>query len=139
MILSSLSLPIPVSGVASLFTKEFYSRVRGYLNENGLFIQWLHLYSIDMPLVASIMKALSPYFSDYIIYATNSTDMLIAACPVGKIQESMTSFLTMKDLMSELHKVDIMGLSDINVRVIGNKTTHSPFFESASSISKCNA
>jgi predicted membrane-bound spermidine synthase len=121
-----------VSGVASLFTKEFYSRVRGYLNEKGLFIQWLHLYDIDMPLVASIMKALSPYFSDYIIYATNSTDILIAACPVGNIQEPITSFLTMKDLMNELHKVDIMGLPDINVRMIGNKATLAPFFESYS-------
>src|SRR5512143_509955 len=121
-----------VSGVASLFTKEFYSRVRGYLNKDGLFIQWLHLYDMDMQLVASIMKALSPYFSDYIIYATNSTDMLIAACPIGNIQGPSTSFLTMKDLMTELHKVDIMGLPDINVRVIGNKATLSPFFKSYS-------
>jgi hypothetical protein len=121
-----------VSGVASLFTKEFYSRVRGYLNKDGLFIQWLHLYDIDMPLVASIMKALSPNFSDYIIYATNSTDMLIAACPVGNIQKPSTSFSTMNDLMNELRKVDIMGLPDINVRVIGNKATLSPFFESYS-------
>jgi predicted membrane-bound spermidine synthase len=121
-----------VSGVASLFTKEFYSHVRGYLNKDGLFIQWLHLYDMDMQLVASIMKALSPYFPDYIIYASNSTDMLIAACPVGNIQGPNTSFLTMKDLMTELHKVDIMGLPDINVRVIGNKTTLSPFFESYS-------
>jgi spermidine synthase len=121
-----------VSGVASLFTKEFYSRVRGYLNKDGLFIQWLHLYDIDMPLVASIMKALSPYFSDYIIYGTNSTDILIAACPVGNIQEPSTSFLTMKDLMTELRKIDIMGLPDINVRLIGNKATLSSFFESYS-------
>ena len=87
---------------------------------------------IFMQLIASIMKALSPYFSDYVVYASNSTDMLIAACPVGNIQGPNTSFLTMKDLMTELHKVDIMGLPDINVRVIGNKATLSPFFESYS-------
>ena len=121
-----------VSGVASLFTKEFYSRVRGYLNDNGLFIQWLQLYSIDMPLVASIMKALSPYFSDYIIYGTNFTDMLIVACPAGNIHGENASFLTMKNLMDELHKVDIMGLPDIHVRVIGNKAMLSPYFESYS-------
>ncbi len=73
--------------------------MRGYLKNDGLFIQWIHLYDIDMPLVASIMKALTPYFSDYIIYSTNSYDMLIVACPVGNIQEPHTSFLTMKDLM----------------------------------------
>jgi spermidine synthase len=118
-----------VSGVASLFTKEFYSRVRGYLNENGLFIQWLHLYDIDMPLVASIMKALSPYFSDYVIYGTNSTDILIAARPVGRIQGPAASFLTMRSLMNELNRIGILGIPDINVRVIGNKTMFSPFFE----------
>jgi hypothetical protein len=119
-----------VSGVASLFTKEFYSRVRGYLHENGLFIQWLHLYDIDMPLIASIMKALSPYFSDYIIYGTNGTDIIIAACPVGIIQGPNASFLTMRNLMAELNNIGIMGLPDINVRLIGNKATLSPLFES---------
>ncbi|HSA78045.1 MAG TPA: hypothetical protein VLG72_04210, partial [Nitrospirota bacterium] len=87
---------------------------------------------MDMQLVASIMKALSLYFSDYIIYASNSTDMLIAACPVGNIQGPYPSFLTMKDLMTELRKIDIMGLPDINVRLIGNKATLSSFFESYS-------
>jgi len=119
-----------VSGVASLFTKEFYSRVREYLTEDGLFVQWIHLYDIDMPLVASIMKALGPYFSDYIIYATNPYDMLIVACPVGDIQEPKISFLTIESLMHELNKVDIMGLPDINVRVLGNKSMLSPLFES---------
>ena len=72
-----------VSGVASLFTKEFFSRVREYLNEDGLLVQWIHLYEIDMPLVASIMNALSPNFSDYVIYGTNSADIIIVARPTG--------------------------------------------------------
>jgi spermidine synthase len=119
-----------VSGVASLFTKEFYYRIRRYLNDDGLFIQWLHLYDIDMPLVASIMKALSPHFSDYIIYATNPTDILIVASPFGEIQGPNPSFLAMTNLMGELHKVGVMGLQDINIRVIGNKAMLAPFFES---------
>jgi len=119
-----------VSGVASLFTKEFYSRVREYLTKDGLFVQWIHLYDIDMSLVASIMKALAPYFSDYIIYATNPYDMLIVACPVGDVQEPKISFLAIASLMNELNKVDVMGLPDINVRVLGNKSMLSPLFES---------
>jgi spermidine synthase len=129
LIMSEPSWPW-VSGVASLFTKEFYARIRGYLNDNGLLIQWLHLYDIDMPLVASIMKALSPYFSDYVIYATNSVDILIAACPVGNIEGPTNSFLVMNDFMNELRKVDIMGLPDVNVRLIGNKAMLAPLFES---------
>jgi hypothetical protein len=97
-----------VSGVASLFTREFYSRVREYLTKDGLFVQWIHLYDIDMSLVASIMKALAPYFSDYIIYATNAYDMLIVARPVGDIGEPKLSFLNVEPLMHELNKIDIM-------------------------------
>src|SRR6185437_8735000 len=36
-----------VSGVAGLFTTEFYSRIKQYLAPNGVFAQWLHLYEIN--------------------------------------------------------------------------------------------
>ena len=36
-----------VSGVSSLFTEEFYSVIKKHLNDNGLFVQWIHTYEID--------------------------------------------------------------------------------------------
>ncbi|WP_455376628.1 fused MFS/spermidine synthase, partial [Kaarinaea lacus] len=68
-----------VSGVASLFTEEFYSLVSRYLKEGGVFAQWLQLYEMDMPLVASVLKAISNQFDDYVVYAANSSDMIILA------------------------------------------------------------
>jgi predicted membrane-bound spermidine synthase len=47
-----------VSGVASLFTTEFYRRLSGYLSEVGVFGQWLHLYEIDDALVVAILGAI---------------------------------------------------------------------------------
>jgi len=117
-----------VSGVASLFTKEFYARIREYLSEQGLFVQWLQLYEIDRPLLASIMNALSPYFSDYAIYATYSGDVIIVACPAGTVPDPNPAFLSMPDLMSELRRVDINGLTDISVRMLGNKAFFEPLF-----------
>jgi len=119
-----------VSGVASLFTNEFYSRVRGYLNDDGLFVQWIQLYEIDMPLVASIMNAISPHFSDYVIYGTNAADIIIAARPAGTIGQPNPQFMSMTDIARELRKINILGLPDINVRLIGNKATLAPFFKS---------
>src|SRR6266542_808918 len=49
-----------VSGVATLFSDEFYQMVASHLNDDGLFVQWVQLYEIDLPLVASVMKALAP-------------------------------------------------------------------------------
>lgn len=124
-----------VSGVASLFTQEFYARIRDYLNDNGVFIQWIQLYDIDLPLVSSIMNALSPHFSDYAIYATNSVDMLIVACPAGTIQKPDPSFLSMENLAAEMRRIDVNGISDIDVRFIGNKRMLAPVFASYSKAS----
>ncbi len=73
-----------VSGVSSLFTLEFYSRVKQHLNENGVFIQWLQLYEINRELVFSVLKALSAEFPFYHIYAT-SNDLIIVAKADGEV------------------------------------------------------
>lgn len=119
-----------VSGVASLFSEEFYARVPSYLNTNGIFLQWLHLYEINPSLIASIMNALSPHFSDYVIYTSLHNDIIIVACPTGALGQPDPAFLSMKDLVAELHRVDIDGLSDIRIRMLGTKAVYAPYFES---------
>ena len=44
-----------VSGVAGLFSDEFYRLVRRHLHDDGLLVQWLQLYEIDINLVASVI------------------------------------------------------------------------------------
>ena len=119
-----------VSGVSGLFSKEFFSHVREYLNEDGLLVQWLHLYEIDTPLIASIMNALAPNFSDYVIYGANSADILIVASPMGTVGKPDAAFLSMQDLLKELRRIEVLSLEDINIRLIGNKEILSPFFKS---------
>ena len=36
----------------------------------------------------------------------------------------------MQDLLKELRRIEVLGLEDINVRLIGNKVTLFPFFKS---------
>ncbi len=45
-----------VSGVSGLFTREFHRLARRHLAEDGVLVQWIQLYDIGTPLVASIMK-----------------------------------------------------------------------------------
>src|SRR5258708_25280244 len=68
-----------VSGVASLFTTEFYRRVRPHLNAGGLLVQWIQLYEIDASLVATVLRALGEVFPHYAIYAPSDHDLLIVA------------------------------------------------------------
>jgi spermidine synthase len=68
-----------VSGVSGLFTTEFYSRIRGYLSEDGVFGQWLHVYELDDALVLSVMAALHQNFRSYEVYLVPNGDLLIVA------------------------------------------------------------
>jgi spermidine synthase len=68
-----------VSGVSGLFTTEFYGRIKGYLTENGVFGQWIHVYELDDRLVLSVLAALHQNFRSYEVYLVPGGDLLIVA------------------------------------------------------------
>ncbi len=61
LIMSAPSNPW-VSGVSGLFTDEFYTRVRRYLTDDGVFSQWLQIYELDDSLVLSVLAAIHRNF-----------------------------------------------------------------------------
>jgi predicted membrane-bound spermidine synthase len=74
-----------VSGVAALFSDEFYEFVPKHLTQHGLYVQWLQLYEITAALVSSVLKAMLPHFSDVRAYLSNEGDMLLIASPNGPL------------------------------------------------------
>lgn len=74
-----------ISGVGSLFSKEFYHFIPRHLTDDGLFVQWVQLYEIDEQLVGSILQALTPAFSDYGAWLSHGTDLIIVARAKGKL------------------------------------------------------
>ncbi len=110
-----------VSGVASLFSVEFYGQVRRYLKPGGLFVQWLQLYEFDLPLLASVLEALESQFDDYAIYATNSGDILIAAVPQGRVPLPTPGAFASSPLLGLLQAIDVRSPADIELRRIGDK------------------
>jgi spermidine synthase len=68
-----------VSGVASLFTGEFYERINRALTKGGVFGQWLHLYELDDALVLSVLDAVHQNFPFYAVYQAWGGDIVIVA------------------------------------------------------------
>ena len=68
-----------VSGIGALFSQEFYRFVPQFLEEGGVFVQWLQLYEIDENLVGSVLNAMLPEFEDVHGYLTNYGDLLLVA------------------------------------------------------------
>jgi hypothetical protein len=109
-----------VSGVAGLFSGEFYQLARRHLNEGGLFVQWIQLYEIDVELVVSVLKALGDNFSDFAVYAANDTDAIVVARN-GPVGDPSPEILRLPGLAFSLERTGVAGVQDLEVRKIGTR------------------
>ena len=104
-----------VSGVASLFTTEFYRQVKRQLSDTGLFVQWIQTYEFSNALLATILRALDGEFADYAVYAANNGDMIIVASKVPLPRPS-DAFARFAGLRSTLDRLSMGSLDEIEAR-----------------------
>jgi predicted membrane-bound spermidine synthase len=108
-----------VSGVANLFTIEFYHFLKRHLKEEGVLVQWLHIYEINDPLVATMLAALISEFPNAEIYAITDGDILILA-PKGELTTPFQETPWREEaLAAELGRVGLGNLDEIALRRIG--------------------
>ncbi len=117
-----------VSGVATLFSDEFYDRIRRYLRPDGYFVQWMQIYESDMSVISSVIKAMSPHFGAYALYNTDDINVLIVATPAATLPAPDGSVFQAPLLRAELERVGIASLADIEQRRIGDRRTLGPLF-----------
>lgn len=110
-----------VSGVASLFSEEFYAQVIRHLQPDGLFVQWLHIYESDATIVQSVLRALASHFADFVVYAANDVDIVIMAVPHGEAPVMGERIFQIPGLREQLARVHVTGLQDLEARFLGNR------------------
>lgn len=118
-----------VSGVASLFTEEFYRHAVRYLEKDGLLVQWIQIYEMDFRLVASIMRAMSSVFEDFEVYNVDLANMLIVARTSGKPIVPSQKFFESGVIAAELKRVGILAAEDMAQRRIAGKRLLDPLIE----------
>ena len=122
-----------VSGVAGLFSREFYGHVSRYLQPDGLFVQWLQVYEADPDRVSSVIKALDQHFEDYLVVALNSADVLLVARPRGALALPPDAYSRLPERMRQLlQRMDIASQADLSVRVVGNRAFFRPWIAARS-------
>jgi spermidine synthase len=121
-----------VSGVAGLFSEEFYRLVRRHMNDDGLFVQWVQLYEINTELVVSVLKAISANFADYTVYAPNDFDMIIIARKKGMLSLPDPDILKIPVMDTALKRIGVKSAEDIAIRKIGTKQFLDRFIENYS-------
>lgn len=107
-----------VSGVASLFTLEFYGFLRGHLKPGGVLVQWIQAYELDGPLLAMMLQALLQEFPDSEMYVTQDSDFIFVA-RTGPHAPVDASVFEREPLRSELARVGLRNPADVALRRVG--------------------
>ena len=117
-----------VSGVASLFSAEFYRDVRRHLKDGGLLLQWVQLYEITPELLATIVTALHANFSDYEFWLPGSADLVIVAAHNGSVPAPDARALAHPALRAELERFSIASLEDLALHRVAGRAALAPYF-----------
>lgn len=118
-----------VSGVATLFSDEFYGRIVHYLKPDGYFVQWVQIYETDITIIASIIKALSPHFGAYALYLADNSNLLIVATRAPRLAAEDERIFHWPEMQAELQRIGVQSLADIQRRLIGDNRTLGPLLE----------
>ncbi len=116
-----------VSGVAGLFTTEFYGRVRHNLTADGVLGQWLHLYEISDSLVASVLAAIDRNFDHYEIFFTSNADVLILASNRQAPLEPDWRVLAYPGVAHDLRRAVPMTPEALNAMRLGGRALLHPY------------
>jgi spermidine synthase len=118
-----------VSGVASLFTPEFYAHARRALAPGGLFVQWFHLYETDRALVSAIAGGVATVFSDYRLYAADDADAFLVATASGTIPPPSDTLFEWPAMRAELAYLDIHTPAQLQLFRIASRRGYGPLLE----------
>lgn len=118
-----------VSGVATLFSNEFYGHIVQHLAPDGYFVQWLQIYETNIGVLASVMKALAPHFGAYALYNSDDSDVLIVATRAAALPVPDDRLLQSQQLRAELQRVGIQSVADIQLRKLGDNLTIGPLLQ----------
>ena len=117
-----------VSGTSTLFSDEFYRQVRRYLKDDGLLVQWVQIYEINVDLVSTIFKALGKSFSDYRVYSAARGDMIVIAVKQGKLPPMSTQIFGYRELTKDLADQGFHRIEDLDFARIGSRRALEPLF-----------
>jgi spermidine synthase len=96
-----------VSGVSSLFSKEFYLHSKRYLKPHGILVQWMHLPEFNSQLMLTIVKALSTAFPHVKVYHSPyvENDVLLVASDEDFSADKYSRFYNSETISRDFRKM----------------------------------
>jgi Flp pilus assembly protein TadD len=102
-----------IAGIASLFTRDFYATARRKLAPDGLFTQWIHVYSMSPDDFRMVLRTFSESFPHVSVWNLQESDFLL----IGSVKEQQFDYPRLEKILAgnETFKSDLrdLGLSDL--------------------------
>ncbi len=120
-----------VSGVASLFTLEHFQEMRKSLTDDGVLVQWLHLYENDPRAFATVLAAINQVFDDYVVINIQNADIAILTSPDPRIIAAIRddAWEQLPELGAELDKFYVRSPNDVGALIIGDRQLLQPYWD----------
>lgn len=108
-----------MSGVASLFTKEYFASARARLAPGGVFLQWVQLYEIRLETVQLVARTFASVFPEGMVFcaAPHSPDIFLVAAPHGISPEALARVFASPRAAAELARAGIERPEDLLARL----------------------
>jgi hypothetical protein len=113
--------------VSTLFSEEFYHQIKRYLKDDGILVQWVQAYEINVGLLSTIFQALGNQFGDYVVYRTGS-DLLVVAKVGGKLPDFSPQLFSYPDVARDLRYLGFEDLADLQALRLAGRGTLQPLF-----------
>lgn len=111
-----------VTGIDLLYTLEFYRLVREHLSEDGMLLQWTHLYSASPAMVGMIVNTARKVFENLRVFHGCGSDIFILASMRDITPEDLERAEELlndsKGLQASLQGINIGSLDSILLREI---------------------
>jgi spermidine synthase len=102
-----------IAGIASLFTRDFYATARRKLAPDGVFTQWIHVYSMSPDDLRMVLRTFSESFPHVSVWNLQESDFLL----IGSAKEQQFDYPRLEKILAgnETLKSDLrdLGLSDV--------------------------
>ncbi|MCY1021384.1 fused MFS/spermidine synthase [Pyxidicoccus sp. MSG2] len=97
-----------VSGVSGLFTQDFFQAVDRHLTDDGVLVQWIHVYENRQELIRLVMRTLRDTFPHATTWMGPQDLVLVASRkPLNFDARRLAERMALPDVKADLARVDI--------------------------------
>jgi len=108
-----------VTGVDSLFTREFYQLVKNHLTDSGVMMQWVHTIIASPPMIEMVLNTVQQEFKYSHVFLVGS-DLLILASnkPVScrNLTDAEATLTTNEKVKKSLGEINVTSLASLLIK-----------------------